>query len=252
VTCTAFGPEPSVTMAMLDATTAPALRARYNITGYPKLLLFPEDREGGQAAGEKTPIMYTGPRKHRDMLDFLNAQAGTQRLANGTLGTTAALVPSLDLLITTAESYTAPAFLEQLESAIAALEGEEDSTSAQRYALQLYRSYARKVAAKGEEYPQQELQRLTRLVENPLTPTNKAEEFIRKRNIITQFLGAEYLSYANTPGLVQALDRLIAAAPALDEDFAAELERVAGQINMDTSQYVLYAKKIAGNGEGCV
>ena len=52
--------------------------------------------------------------------------------------------------------------------------------------------------------------------------------------------------------LLKALDRMITEAPALDDSFAVELEKAAHELAIDTTHYVLYAKKIAGNGLGYI
>lgn len=250
VSCLAFTNEPHVTLAMLDGDDASALREKLGVSGYPKLIMFPEVPAGAT----KEPQFYEGPRKHVDITRFVNEHAGTYRLVNGTLGNDAGLVPALDALVTTASAYD-DAFVALLEAAIAGLEQSAGWTKkAQQQAHGLYVQYARKTAAKGAAYPQQEAQRLARLIANPTTNPAKAEQFQMKLNIVSKFLGGEFLTYTGEDGLglVQALDKLIAAASALDEALAAELEAAAAELQMDTTQYVTYAKKIAGNGEGYV
>mmetsp|Transcript_17826 Transcript_17826/g.33552 ORF Transcript_17826/g.33552 Transcript_17826/m.33552 type:complete len:321 (-) Transcript_17826:141-1103(-) len=248
VSCIAFANEPHVTLAMLNGDDASDLREQLGVNGYPKLLMFPEVPAGVT----KEPKVYEGPRKHVEVTNFVNEHAGTYRLVNGTLGTDAALVPALDAIVTTASAYD-DAFVHVLEAAIAGLQQSAGWTKqAQQHAYDLYLQYARKTAAKGEAYPQQESQRLARLIANPTTSPLKAEQFQMKLNVVSKFLGGEFLSYTGEEGLglVQTLDKMIAAAPALDDAFAAQLEAAAAELNMDTTQYVMYAKKIAGNGEG--
>ena len=249
-TCAAFANEPHVTLAMLDGTDASALRERFEVSGYPRLLMFPE-----VAAGEtKQHKVYEGPRKHRDITAFVNEHAGTSRLVNGTLGSDAALIPALDAIVTTAKTYDEE-FLQILDTAIAGIEQASGYTKQeQQNSYKLYRQYAKKTVTKGESFPQQEAQRLSRLMANPTTSPIKVEEFQKKLNVVTKFLGGEFMAYSGEEGrgLVQTLDRMIAAAPALDEAFATALEAAAAELAMDTTQYVLYAKKIAGNGEGYI
>jgi hypothetical protein len=248
ITCIATATEPFVTLAMLDGTPPEVsnLREKYNIDAYPKLVMFPE-------GSEKVPEFYVGPRKHREILAFVNEQAGTFRLPNGTLGNDAALVPSLDAIVTSAKTYD-QTFLTVLEAAIEGLEqtGGQVKQSHQQ-SFRLYRLYAKKTVEKGNTYPQQETQRLTRLIENPTTNPIKVEEFTMKLNIVSKFLGVDYVQYSGKDGLVQALDQMIiAAAPMFDEAFALAIETAAADMSIDTTHYVMYAKKIAGNGEGYI
>lgn len=249
VTCVAFASDPLVDVTMLDGTEVPELRQRFEISGFPKLLLFPEVTSSDTT---KVPIYYQGPRRHRDILNFINEQVGTSRAINGTLSDDAGTIPALDSIISTTKIFDHE-FLTVLDNAIKGLEESGGYVKqAYRNAFNHYRSYARKSVEKGEQYPQQEVQRLKRLIDNPLTNSAKAEEFQVKLNVIRKFLGPESILYSGDNGLVQALDAMISEASALDDDFAAELEEAANKLNMDTSHYVLYAKKIAGNGIGYI
>ena len=162
----AFATEPSVVTAMMNmepessptssaessAEELKALRTQLGITGYPALLLFPETASTTTAETEIETqtetdtakwIVYSGPRKHKDILLFLNEHAGTFRHPNGTLGTDAALVPQVDALVTTTKTYD-EAFLAALETLLGGMEG-GGATSARQEAYGLYRSYGRKV-----------------------------------------------------------------------------------------------------------
>ena len=202
VTCAAFVSDPLVTVTMIDGTEIPLIRKRYDISGYPKLLMFPEV---GSADSVKEPVYYKGPRKHRDILTFVNDQVGTSRLVNGTLGNDAGTIPSLDTIITTTKEFDLD-FLNVLDRAISGLEESGGFVKqAHQNSFKHYRAYAKKTVEKGKQYPQQELQRLKRLMQNPLTAKAKVEEFQIKMNIISKFLGPEFFLYTGDQGLVEVI-----------------------------------------------
>lgn len=74
---TIFANEPNVVIAKIDADVEKAIGQEYDISGFPTLKFFP--------AGSSEPIAYDKARSVNAFVQFVNEQAGTQRLAEGGL-----------------------------------------------------------------------------------------------------------------------------------------------------------------------
>jgi protein disulfide-isomerase A6 len=64
---------------------------RYGVSGYPTLKWF--------AKGASEPVAFNGERALTALVDFVNTEAGTRRLASGKLSSEAGLIEDLDGLV---------------------------------------------------------------------------------------------------------------------------------------------------------
>jgi protein disulfide-isomerase A6 len=74
---TIFANEPNVVIAKIDADLEKDIGQEYDISGFPTLKFFP--------AGETEPIAYDKARSVNAFVQYVNEQAGTQRLPEGGL-----------------------------------------------------------------------------------------------------------------------------------------------------------------------
>ena len=77
-------PEPKASVARVDCTEYRELCNRFNVTGYPTILLF--------KGTTKDPVPYRGPRTAEGVLDFLSEKCGIERQVDGLLNWKAGLV----------------------------------------------------------------------------------------------------------------------------------------------------------------
>jgi len=168
-----------VVIAKVDATEERDLAARFDVSGYPTLKFF-----GHGDNKEAQP--YDGAREVKDFVEFLNDKAGTHRTLDGGLKALAGRVPSLDAILEEfkGKDITA-ATLDKVKSATASLEGKLKGYG------DLYVKAVEKVLAKGKNYVDDEIKRLTKLADGTNVSADKKTLFLLRKNILNAFKGSD-------------------------------------------------------------
>lgn len=169
-----FSGEKDVVVAKLDATEFPDLAQRYEVTGYPTVKFFP--------FGSTVPVSYDGPRDVEPMLSYLNEQAKTFRSLGGELTENAGRIQIFDDIIATAAKLD-DTLLEKLNAAVASVK----DVAAEKHVTQ-YLKTAEKVVAKGVEYAEKEIARLSGMISKATVTAEKKTAFMFRRNVLKAFL----------------------------------------------------------------
>lgn len=159
----------NVVIASVDADAHKSLGGRYGVTGFPTLKFFPKANKDG--------VAYSSGRDLPDFVTFINAEAGTQRLENGRLASTAGTVTALNKI--------ASAFLKSDDRA--ALIAEAEGIVAEEGAGEFYVKYMNAINKRGDEWVAKEVERLTGLVESDNIAGDKLDQFTVRLNIISKF-----------------------------------------------------------------
>lgn len=146
---------------------------RYEITGYPTVKFFP--------FGSTVPVSYDGPREVEPMLSYLNEQANTFRSLSGELAEIAGRITHFDDIIATAAKLD-QALVDKLK---AAAETVGDSVAAEH--VKEYLKTSEKIVAKGVEYVEKEIARLTGMISKATVTAEKKTSFMLRRNILKAF-----------------------------------------------------------------
>jgi len=172
-----FKNEPNVVIANVDADKHKDIGSKYGVSGFPTLKFFGKD---SKAEGKP----YNGQRELADLVKYVNSEAGTKRNADGRLDETVGRVDSLDDL---AKQFVAAAkdkrdqLLKSAETAISSLSGVEAERA------QFYIKYMKAIASKGKDFVTAEKERLSKLVDGGSLAAGKSDEFVVRRNILSQF-----------------------------------------------------------------
>lgn len=167
-----FAGEQEVVIANVDATENPDLASRYDVSGYPTIKFFP--------AGSSEPVDYQGGREVEMLVNYINENAGTYRLPDGSLSPAAGLVEALDEVIANAAAYDAT-FVESLENAASEIDHPSSKT---------YISFAKKILSKGEGYIEKEIARLQGMTQSKSVSADKKKSFFLRLNILKKFVKA--------------------------------------------------------------
>jgi len=163
--------------------------SKYGIGGYPTIKFFPK--------GSTDPADYTSGRTHEGIVSFLNEKAGTHRTVGGGLDETAGRFEALDAIV---HKYHGDAA--NLEGVIAEVK------EASREITDVYASYYAKVLAKivknGIDYVPKELARLEKVYASGNLNGEKADDIVKRQNILRQFLG-EDIAQDQTPDVKDEL-----------------------------------------------
>jgi protein disulfide-isomerase A6 len=173
-----FNNDQNVVIGRADASTHSVLREKYGIEGYPTVKIFPK-------GSDKTPIEYDQDRSLDQIVAFVNQHAGTHRTTSGLLSDQAGVVDTLsDYVKQFVESATdkRDAIVSQVEKAIGSLSEDKKTYSAH------YVKSMKKIIEKGEEYVEQELQRLDGLIQSAKQVAGeRVDEFKTRSNILKLF-----------------------------------------------------------------
>ena len=146
---------------------------RFDITGYPTVKFFPP--------GTTVPVNYEGPREVEPMLEYVNENANTFRTVAGELHELAGRIKVFDELIRVSETLDS-ALVAQLKTVSDSI---KDSAAA-KYVKE-YVSIAEKIAAKGVEYIEKEINRVSGIISGGKITPDKKTELMIKRNILKSF-----------------------------------------------------------------
>jgi protein disulfide-isomerase-like protein len=166
-----FANEEDVVIAKVDCTVEEALKARFDVKGFPTLKFFSKENK----AGEK----YEGGRSLNDLVSFINSRSSKSRLPDGLLDENAGRDASFDKL--TASLFSS----EDQESVVEAARSLAQTSVAKT--AQLYVKLVEKVVKSGKSYVESEIARLGRLLAGSVTPV-KRDEFTIRSNILKSFL----------------------------------------------------------------
>jgi protein disulfide-isomerase A6 len=172
---TAFAGEKNVVVAKVDATMQILLARKYDVTGYPTLIYF-------EKGSNKEPNRYNLGRDEEAIVNFINEKAGTHRNVDGTLKEAAGRVSALDELVKGRAANADSELLQKLKDAIRGLPAEEQDNAAR------YASVVEKSIAKGGDYVNKEIQRLTGMIQGANVRPDKKTGFMLRQNVLKAFL----------------------------------------------------------------
>ncbi|KAG4096859.1 disulfide isomerase-like 2-1-like protein [Neocallimastix lanati (nom. inval.)] len=170
--------EKNVLIAKIDATENETLAQKYDVHGYPHLVFF----DGKKKLEEGyEPEVYEGDREEEDFVEFLNKKCNTHRLVGGGLDDKAGRISDLDEL---AEKFVSTTAGEKLTDII------EKASKIAETINDKYSNYYVKVMNKindKKDYVEKEIGRLTKILEGKNISIEKADDFIKRINILKSF-----------------------------------------------------------------
>jgi len=170
----AFAAEPNVVIAKIDADAEKQHASKYGVTGFPTIKFF-----GKNSKAE--PLAYENPREIQAFVDYINQQAGTKRLANGRLDSTAGRFGPLDEIAAKFVSSTnQDSLIKQAEAVVDTL------TAVDKEIAKYYTKFMSVIKTKGKAFLESEPSRLEKLLAGNVTPA-KADEFTIRKNILAAF-----------------------------------------------------------------
>lgn len=168
----AFAGEKDVVIAKVDATEEESLAEKYEVQGFPTLKFF----KHGELDSESFDA-----RELDEMVQAINARAGTQRNVDGTLLDAAGRVVALDQVVL-GNTAAPQAVLESVKSVAAGLSAD------QKAAGDMYISIASKIVAKGYAYVPQEIARLESMINSASVSPLKKTNFMLRKNVLSAFV----------------------------------------------------------------
>jgi len=172
-----FKNDPNVVIANVDADKHKDIGSKFGVSGFPTLKFFGKDSK----SEGKT---YSGQRELVDLVKYVNSEAGTKRTVDGRLDDTAGRVSSLDDMakqFVEASKDKKDQLLKSAESTVASLSGVESERA------QFYVKYMKAIASKGKDFVTSEKDRLSKLVDGGSLAAGKSDEFVIRKNILSQF-----------------------------------------------------------------
>jgi len=167
----AFANENEVVVARVDCDQHRELCSEYGVTGYPTLKWFPK--------GASEPIAFSGERNLNALVDFVNTEAGTRRLASGKLSSDAGLIEDLDVLIQQFFSGDKQAVYEKAKTAAEKL---GNSIEVKTY----LKAFEKLIS--DSAYVDTEITRLEKIISGGSITPVKVDEFTKRVNILRKFV----------------------------------------------------------------
>ncbi|CAI5485717.1 unnamed protein product [Closterium sp. Naga37s-1] len=154
----AFRAESSVVVGKVDVGRCPDLKLKYSISMTPELIWFPRHNKVGE--------VYRKARSVRDLVAFINQQAGTHRTIDGTLSPASGRLPALDDL--------AQEFMAAVGEARGAVRARAEAEAAQmdeeeRKRAMVYCKIMGSIMEQGDGYVGKEMGRLSRLLQGTMS-----------------------------------------------------------------------------------
>ncbi|OBT59111.1 hypothetical protein VE04_01007 [Pseudogymnoascus sp. 24MN13] len=173
---TDFAAESSVVVAKVDADAenSKLTAALEGVSSYPTIKFYPR--------GSTEGVAYSGGRSENDLLEFLNAKAGTQRTPGGGLDARAGIIDAFDKVIKKLGGTTNVAEITAEATKIAQ---ELQDTAAKKYAEYYVKVFAK--LSESKEYAAKELARLQGLLNKGNLAKVKEDEMTAKSNILKTF-----------------------------------------------------------------
>jgi len=171
----AFKNEAEVVIAKVDADKERSVATEFDVSGFPTLKWFPKNNKAG--------VPYEAGRELDDLVDFINENAGTERLPDGRLSTNAGRVDDLDDL--------AEVFLTGDQAKLLA-DAEKLATSSElndkeKKSAKVYLKTMKTVKEQGAIYLKTETERLEKMLKSGAVAPQKADEFQMRLNILGAF-----------------------------------------------------------------
>lgn len=174
---TDFVNDKNVVIAKVDAEghNSKQITKSFNVESYPTILFFP--------AGKKEPVPYTAGRAEKDVLEFINAKAGTHRVVGGGLDVYSGTIAALDAIV---GKFTGGSDLAEVTEEIKK-EAESLKDTAQYTYAQYYIRVFDKLS-KSDTYAAKELARLDGILSKGGLAPSKRDELQSKTNVLRRFL----------------------------------------------------------------
>jgi protein disulfide-isomerase A6 len=170
-----FAGEDGVVIAKYDADKHKSKGSKYGVTGFPTLLWFPKSNKEG--------TKYQGGRSLDDLVNYVNAQAGTQRLAGGGFASDAGTIPEFNELASQFKDESKRSeLLSKAEAAVEKVKDHANAAFAKFYSLTM-----KNIVAKGSKYVEDELARLDRLIKSGSIKAEKLSEMYKRKNVVGKF-----------------------------------------------------------------
>jgi len=171
-----FAAEPTVLIAKVDAEAenAKATAQEQGVKSYPTIKYFPK--------GSTTPQAYEGGRSEKELINFLNENAGTHRAVGGGLDAKAGTIEALDAVVA---KLTAGGSLTTIS---------KDAQNAGQSLKDKYAEYYIKVfdkLSKSDGYVEKELTRLDGLLKKGGLAPEKVDDLTSRSNILRKFTGKD-------------------------------------------------------------
>jgi protein disulfide-isomerase A6 len=172
---TIFKNEPNVVIANIDADKHKDIANQFGVSGFPTIKWFGKDSKDGKP--------YNGGRELADLVNYVNNEAGTKRKTDGNLDDTVGRIAALDELAKkfVSDPSSRADTIKKAEAEVGKLSG-NDATYAQFYV-----KYMNVVSKKGDEFLKQEKDRIAKLLEGGSLASGKSDEFVVRKNILSQF-----------------------------------------------------------------
>jgi len=171
-----FLPSDKVIFGKVDADKYKELGAKYDVQGFPTIKFF--------AAGDKTPKAYEGGREAKDLVEYMNAHSGAERVVGGGLLPTAGRVALLDAIAAKFKDASAE---EQKKLHVEAKEAVAALSSHSQWSAGMYLKAMEAVLAKGPAYIQTETARLEKIIASKAAAASKLDEFTKRLHILQAF-----------------------------------------------------------------
>ncbi|KAF9972872.1 hypothetical protein BGZ73_003939 [Actinomortierella ambigua] len=169
---TTFAGEKNVVIANVDATVEKGIAEKHQIRGYPTIKFF---------AADGTIEDYNGGRSEKDFVEFINKRAGTFRAPGGLLTAEAGRVAELDAHVEKYVKATSAGEKKKIYDEAVKAAGASTNASAKYYVR-----FFEKVHA-SPDYTAKEVARLDGLIKKGAMNQAKLDEFVIRKNILTQF-----------------------------------------------------------------
>ncbi|KAA8497569.1 Protein disulfide-isomerase like 2-1 [Porphyridium purpureum] len=147
-----FAPEKHVVIAMLDAEANKDIGKKYNVRGYPTLLLF-------KRGEEKQVVKFEGARQLPQLIEFLNEHVGAHYAADGSLTERSGV--ALDLSLIVADFIKDGAL--DTEAAAKVKELMQDSGDSEHGSFEYYAHLLDKLVSRGRSFLELEHERLRKM-----------------------------------------------------------------------------------------
>jgi len=170
-----FSGDSDVVIGKVDATEYGDLANRFEVQGYPTLKWFP--------AGSAEAESYDGARELEDLVAFVNEKSGTARNDDGSLKPSAGRVKDIDALIAAASFLVDEGLVASIKTAAASVADSKEAQYAKNYV-----SAAEKILAKGADYADNELKRLTGMISSANVKPAAKTGFQLRQNVLKSFL----------------------------------------------------------------
>jgi len=174
---TDFLNEKNVLIAKIDATKNTVLAEKYHVHGYPHLVFFDGKKKSEEGY---EPDIYDGEREEEDFINFLNEKCNTHRKVGGGLDDKAGKISDLDELAKKFISATGDELTKIIEKA-----DKLSETINNKYS-KYYVKVMNKINDK-KDYIDKEIARLTKILEGKNLSSEKADDFMKRINILKSF-----------------------------------------------------------------